>query len=51
MAVNLTVARARIRRAKVGLIGYHAPGFINMRVAPAVIISRTCSAVWMPPIR
>ena len=36
-AVYLTSAAARLRRAKVGLVGSHAPGFINMHVDPAVL--------------
>ena len=33
-AVCATGAVSRIRGAKVGLIGYHAPGFINMHIDP-----------------
>lgn len=36
-AVRLTVTAARLRRAKVGLVGSHAPGFLNMHVDPAVL--------------
>jgi len=35
LAVRLASAGARLRRAKVGLVGSHAPGFINMHVDPA----------------
>jgi len=34
-AVELTAAAAKLRRAKVGLVGSHAPGFINMHADPA----------------
>lgn len=33
-AVRLTAAAARLRRSKVGLVGYHAPGFVNMHADP-----------------
>ena len=36
-AVQLTAAAARLRRAKVGLVGSHAPGFINMHADPALM--------------
>lgn len=36
-AATLTAAAAKLRRSKVGLIGYHAPGFINMHVDPALM--------------
>ncbi len=36
-AVRLAVAAAGLRRAKVGLVGSHAPGFINMAVDPAAL--------------
>jgi len=34
-AVRLAGAGAKLRRAKVGLVGNHAPGFVNMAVDPA----------------
>jgi L-fucose isomerase-like protein len=34
-AVRLAAAGAKLRRAKVGLVGSHAPGFVNMHVDPA----------------
>lgn len=33
-AVRCTSAAARLQTAKIGLIGYHAPGFINMHADP-----------------
>ena len=36
-ALRLTATVARLRRAKVGLVGTHAPGFVNMQVDPAMI--------------
>jgi L-fucose isomerase-like protein len=36
-AVLVTRAVTRIRRAKIGLIGYHAPGFINMHADPMAV--------------
>jgi L-fucose isomerase-like protein len=36
-AVHLAAAGARLRRAKVGLVGSHAPGFVNMHVDPAAL--------------
>ena len=33
-AVRTTSAAARLRRAKIGLVGYHAPGFINLHADP-----------------
>ena len=33
-AVRTTAAITRLRRAKIGLVGYHAPGFINMHADP-----------------
>jgi hypothetical protein len=36
-AVRLAAAGSRLRRAKVGLVGSHAPGFINMQVDPAAL--------------
>jgi len=36
-AVRLAAAGARLRRAKVGLVGTHAPGFANMAVDPAAL--------------
>jgi hypothetical protein len=34
-AVRLTALGARLRRCKIGLVGAHAPGFVNMHVDPA----------------
>src|SRR3990170_148698 len=34
-AVRLAAAGTRLRRAKVGLVGSHAPGFVNMHVDPS----------------
>lgn len=34
LAVRLTYAARRLRCAKVGLVGYHAPGFINVHADP-----------------
>ena len=34
-AARLAAAGAKLRRAKVGLVGSHAPGFVNMAVDPA----------------
>jgi len=36
-AVRLTSAAARLRRAQVGLIGYHAPGFVNLHADPIAV--------------
>lgn len=36
-AARLAAAAARLRRAKVGLIGYHAPGFVNVHADPIAI--------------
>jgi L-fucose isomerase-like protein len=36
-AARLTSAAARLRRAKVGLVGYHAPGFVNVHADPMTI--------------
>jgi len=33
-AVRATSATARLKEAKIGLVGYHAPGFINMHADP-----------------
>jgi L-fucose isomerase-like protein len=35
--VSLTLTGARVRRAKIGLIGTHAPGFLNMQMDPALV--------------
>lgn len=42
-AARLTAAGAQLGRAKVGLVGYHAPGFINLHADP-VAISRDLGA-------
>ncbi|MCH5376075.1 MAG: sugar isomerase, partial [Planctomycetes bacterium] len=39
-AVRVCVAAAKLRQAKVGVVGSHAPGFINMHADPATL-SRT----------
>jgi len=39
-AVRVCAAAARLRRSKVGVVGSHAPGFINMHADPAAL-SRT----------
>ena len=36
-AVRLASLGSRLRRAKIGLVGQHAPGFVNMHVDPAVL--------------
>jgi L-fucose isomerase-like protein len=36
-AVHLTAAAAQLRKSKVGLVGYHAPGFVNMHADPITI--------------
>jgi len=36
-AVRLTAAFSKLRRSKVGLVGAHAPGFINMQADPAAM--------------
>lgn len=42
-SVHLARAAASLRRAKVGLIGYHAPGFINIHADP-IAVSRLLGA-------
>ena len=42
-AVRLTAAAAGLARAKVGLVGQHAPGFVNMHADPAAL-SRSLGA-------
>jgi L-fucose isomerase-like protein len=42
-AARLTAAAAQLRRAKVGLVGYHAPGFVNVHADP-IAISRELGA-------
>ena len=42
-AARLTATAAQLRRAKVGLVGYHAPGFINVHADP-ITISRELGA-------
>jgi L-fucose isomerase-like protein len=37
-AVRLAAAVARLRRAKVGLVGSHAPGFVNLEVDTAALL-------------
>ncbi len=37
LALRLTLTNSRLQRAKVGLVGTHAPGFLNMHVDPAMI--------------
>jgi L-fucose isomerase-like protein len=39
-AIHLTAAAGLIRRCKLGLVGYHAPGFIDMHVDPASIMAQ-----------
>jgi L-fucose isomerase-like protein len=36
-AIRLVDMTARIRRVKIGLVGGHAPGFINMRAEPVLL--------------
>jgi L-fucose isomerase-like protein len=36
-AARLTAAAAQLRRAKAGLIGYHAPGFVNVHADPIAL--------------
>jgi len=43
LALRLTLTATRIRRAKVGLIGTHAPGFLNMQADP-VLLSESLGA-------
>lgn len=40
VAIRLARMAARIRRAKIGLVGGHAPGFINMRADPVLLARR-----------
>ena len=40
VAVRLSAAARRLGRSKVGLVGHHAPGFINLHADPAAL-SRT----------
>ncbi len=37
MAIALTAAATRLRMCKIGLVGYHAPGFIDMHADPFTI--------------
>ena len=37
LALRLTLTNSRLHRAKVGLVGSHAPGFLNMHVDPGMI--------------
>lgn len=37
LALRLTITHALMRRGRVGLVGTHAPGFLNMHVDPAMI--------------
>ncbi|MEX0741641.1 MAG: hypothetical protein WD079_02515, partial [Phycisphaeraceae bacterium] len=37
----MTTTRARLRRAHVGLVGGHAPGFLNMQVDPTLLLAQT----------
>lgn len=39
LALRLTTTRSRLRRAKIGLVGTHAPGFLNMRADPELFSS------------
>lgn len=39
LAIALTAAVTTLARAKIGLIGYHAPGFINLAADPAAASS------------
>lgn len=43
-AAQLTYAAGRLRQCKVGLVGYHAPGFINVHADP-IALSRSLGAV------
>jgi L-fucose isomerase-like protein len=36
-AIRLTATASKLRRAKVGLFGYHAPGFLDFHVDPAAL--------------
>lgn len=38
-AIRLTAAAGSLRRCKLGLVGYHAPGFIDIHADPAAIMS------------
>ena len=39
-SIRLAHAAGRLRRSKIGLVGQHAPGFINMAVDPATLMQQ-----------
>jgi len=45
-AVRLAYASTRLRRGRVGIIGYHAPGFIDMHADPFLMSERLGMQLW-----
>ena len=39
-ALRLTLTAARLRRARIGLVGTHAPGFLNMEADPTLLANQ-----------